>query len=193
MTDKPDPIDELTERLLRLPGIGRRSAQRIAYYLARAAASESRGLADAIAALPEALAPCEVCGNLAGAKLCAICRDEGRDRSQLCVVEHADNLASIERTGAYRGLYHVLGGAIAPLKAIGPEDLSIEALVERIQSGGISEVIIATNPTLEGEATALFLARRLKALGVRVTRPATGVPVGGELEFVDRSTLTRAL
>ncbi|RMG45521.1 MAG: recombination protein RecR [Acidobacteria bacterium] len=184
---------ELADRLRRLPGVGPRSAQRIAYHLARAPAAEVRALGEAIARLPEALGTCRVCGNLSGGDLCAICSDERRDATLLCVVEHADNLAAIERSGVYRGRYHVLGGAIAPLQSIGPEQLRIDSLIRRIREGGVEEVILATNPTVEGEATALYLARALAPLGVRVTRLATGVPVGSELEYVDKSTLAKAL
>ncbi len=192
MAELPGPLELLVEKLLRLPGIGRRSASRIAYHLARRPADEVRALASAIGALPEQLRACTVCGNLSGTEVCGVCTDPRRDRAVVCVVEQVDNLAAIERTGAYRGLYHVLGGAIAPLRGIGPDQLRIEALVERLGPGEITETILATNPTVEGEATALYLARRLAATGVRVTRPATGLPVGGELDYVDQATLARA-
>lgn len=179
-------------RLLRLPGIGRRSAGRIAFQLARWPAEEARALAGAIAALPDELRACRTCGNLAGEELCAVCRDPRRDTSLLCVVEQPENVAAIERSGAYRGLYHVLGGAISPLRSVGPEDLRIAELVERTCAGGAAEVILATNPTVEGDATALYVARQLEGRGVAVTRPATGLPMGGELEYVDGVTLSRA-
>ncbi len=193
MADLPEPLERLVARLLRLPGIGRRGAQRIAFHLAGAPAGDVRALAAAIAALPEALAPCTVCGNLAGADLCPVCADTRRDRTVLCVVELAENLAAVERTAAYRGVYHVLGGAISPLRGVGPGDLAIEPLLARLAAGEVREVIVATNPTVEGEATAHYLARLIVPSGIRVTRPATGLPVGGELEFIDQATLARAL
>lgn len=194
MSQLPAPLDRLVQQLSRLPGIGKRSAQRIAFYLARAPQSEIRGLADTLQELPDLLHPCATCGNLATEENCAICSDPRRDQTVLCVVEQPDNVAAIERTGAYRGVYHVLGGAISPLRSIGPEQLRIETLEDRLRSEqtSIEEVILATNPTVEGEATALFLARRLAELDLAVTRPATGLPVGGDLEYIDRSTLTRA-
>lgn len=193
MPELPEPLERVVLRLVRLPGIGRRSAQRIAFYLAGAPEPDVRALAEAIGALPDALFPCSVCGNLAGGELCPVCADPRRDRAQVCVVEQADNVAAIERTGAFRGVYHVLGGAISPLHGVGPQDLSIDALLARLSSGEIREVILATNPTVEGEATAHFLARLIAPAGIRVTRPATGLPVGGELDFIDQATLTRAL
>jgi len=189
----PGPLERLVEELRRLPGIGPRTARRLAFHLARRPADEVRALAAALAGLPETLGTCRECGNLAEGGLCPICADPRRDRGLLCVVEQPENLAAIEETGAWRGLYHVLGGAISPLRAIGPEDLAVDALLQRVAGGGIREVILATNPTIEGEATALYLARRLAGSGVRVTRPATGLPVGGDLEYVDRTTLARAL
>ena len=194
VTEHKEPLDALIQHLVRLPGIGRRSAARIAFHLARSPAEDVVALADAIAALPRHLRTCEVCGNLAGESVCGICSDPRRDRSTICVVEQPDNLAAIERSGAFRGLYHVLGGAISPLRSIGPENLRIEALLERLAGSEVREVILATNPTVEGEATALYLARRIGAAGgIRLTRPATGLPVGGELDYVDQVTLARAL
>ncbi len=192
MADLPEPLERVVARLIRLPGIGRRGAQRIAFHLAGAPADDVRALAGAIAALPEALYPCTVCGNIAGAELCPVCADPRRDRTALCVVELPENLAAIERTAAYRGVYHVLGGSISPLRGVGPGDLRIDALLARLASGEVREVILTTNPTVEGEATAHYLARLIAPSGVRVTRPATGLPVGGELDFVDQATLARA-
>ncbi len=189
----PAPLEEVIERLTRLPGIGPRSAQRLAFHLARTDGAEVRALAAAIEALPEALRHCTICGHLADAETCGICRDSRRDPQVICVVEQSDNVAAIERSGAFRGLYHVLGGAISPLRSVGPEDLRIETLLERLEGGTVTEVILATNPTVEGEATALYIARRLADRELTVTRPATGLPVGGELDYVDRSTLARAL
>ena len=193
MADLPEPLERLVARLLRLPGIGRRGAQRIAFHLAGAPADDVRALAEAIAVLPETLSPCTACGNIAGAELCPVCADPRRDRAVLCVVELAENLAAVERTAAYRGLYHVLGGAISPLRGVGPGDLAVDALLARLATGEVREVILATNPTVEGEATAHYLARLIAPAGVRVTRPATGLPVGGELDFIDQATLARAL
>jgi recombination protein RecR len=192
MTDAPEPLQQLIERLVRLPGIGRRSASRIAYFLARRPAEEVRALAESIAELPVRLRACTRCGNLAGAELCPVCADPRRDAGVICVVEQPDNLAAIERTGAFRGVYHVLGGSIAPLRGIGPDQLRIVALLKRGDDGDVRELILATNPTVEGEATALFIARQVAGRPVRVTRPATGLPVGGELEYVDQATLARA-
>jgi len=193
MPELPEPLERVVLRLVRLPGIGRRSAQRIAFFLARAPEDEVRGLAEAIGALPDVLSPCGVCGNIAGGELCPVCADPRRDGSLVCVVEGPDNVAAVERTAAFRGTYHVLGGAISPLRGIGPEELSIDALLARLAGGEIREVILATNPTVEGEATAHYLARLIAPSGIRVTRPATGLPVGGELDFIDQATLTRAL
>lgn len=194
MTDLPEPLERLATLLARLPGIGRRSAQRIAFHLVRQPAEDVRHLARAIHDLPDLLGACHSCGNLAPAdRRCPVCEDPRRDQATICVVEQIDNLAAIERTGVYRGLYHVLGGAISPLRAIGPDQLRIDALLARLHEGTVREVILATNPTVEGEATALYLARLLADAGLQVTRPATGLPVGGELDYIDGQTLSRAL
>ena len=188
----PPPLERLLQALVRLPGIGPRSARRLAFYLAKSPPGEVKALAEAIAELPSRLAHCRICGNFSEGEICEFCADPRRETGTLCVVEQPDNLAAIEGSGAYHGLYHVLGGAISPLKSMGPKELRIDSLLERLADGKISEVILATNPTVEGEATALYLARRLARFPVRVTRPATGLPVGGELDYVDRSTLSRA-
>ncbi len=193
MAGLPGPLERLVEELRRLPGVGPRSARRLAFHLARVPAAEARALAEAIAGLADSLHACRTCGNLAEGDLCPVCADPRRDPALICVVEQPENLAAIEETGSWRGVYHVLGGAISPLRSVGPEDLAVEPLLARVAAGGVREVILATNPTVEGEATALYLARRLAGTGVRVTRPATGLPVGGELEYVDRTTLARAL
>ncbi|MDQ7008620.1 MAG: recombination mediator RecR [Acidobacteriota bacterium] len=193
MSPWPEPLERLIGLLTRLPGIGPRSAQRLAFHLARAEVGEVRALAAAIEALPGSLRHCSICGHLADSATCGICRDARRDQGVICVVEQPDNVIAIERSGAFHGLYHVLGGAISPLRSIGPEDLRIEALLSRLAEGEVGEVILATNPTVEGEATALYIARRLEGRDLTVTRPATGLPVGGELDYVDRSTLARAL
>jgi recombination protein RecR len=192
LSELPRPLEELAAALARLPGVGRRSAQRIAFHLARASKSEADHLARQITGLREALRICEICGHLSEKERCAICSDARRDSSTICVVEQAENLFAIERTGAFRGTYHVLGGAISPLRSIGPDDLRVDELLARVETGDVREVVLATNPTVEGEATALFLARLLRARGIAVTRPATGLPVGGDLEYVDGVTLGRA-
>jgi recombination protein RecR len=192
VSELPDSLDRLVRALSRLPGVGRRSAQRIAFHLARQTPEEVHRLASAIAELPDVLRACEVCGNLTDQKTCAICDDPRRDAGLICVVEQPENLAAIERSGSYRGLYHVLGGAISPLRSVGPEDLRIAELGRRIEAGQVREVILATNPTVEGEATALYVARQIVPEHVRVTRPATGLPVGGDLDYIDKSTLSRA-
>lgn len=193
MSELPEPLEQLVRALGRLPGIGRRSAQRIAFHLTRQSPDDIARLAGAIAQLPERLGTCEVCGNLSDDEQCAICRDPRRDASLLCVVEHPENLAAIERSGSYRGRYHVLGGCISPLRSVGPDDLRIAELERRIAGGDVSEVILATSPTVEGEATAIFLARQVIPEDVRVTRPSTGLPVGGDFEYIDKSTLSRAM
>jgi recombination protein RecR len=192
VSELPESLERLVRALSRLPGVGRRSAQRIAFHLARQTPEEVHRLASAIAELPDVLRACEVCGNLTDQKTCAICDDPRRDAGLICVVEQPENLAAIERSGSYRGLYHVLGGAISPLRSVGPEDLRIAELGRRIEAGQVREVILATNPTVEGEATALYVARQVVPEQIRVTRPATGLPVGGDLEYIDKSTLSRA-
>jgi recombination protein RecR len=192
VSELPECLEQLVRTLTRLPGIGRRSAQRIAFHLARSSPEEVRRVADAIAELPHKLGPCEICGNLTDASPCRVCTDPRRDPSLICVVEQPENLAAIERSGSYRGLYHVLGGSISPLRSVGPEDLRMAELAARLEAGEVREVILATNPTVEGEATALYVARQVIPEDVRVTRPATGLPVGGDLDYIDKSTLSRA-
>lgn len=186
-------IDELTGELARLPGIGRKTALRLTYHLLRQPASQSRRLAEALVALTERVRRCDRCFNLTESPLCALCTDPRRDGSILCVVEEASDIASIERAGEYRGLYHVLGGRLSPLDGVGPDDLTIGALLERIAPEAVQEVILATNPSLEGEATALYVQRQLVTQGVRVTRIARGLPVGGDLEYADGVTIAQAL
>jgi recombination protein RecR len=192
VSELPECLEQLVRTLTRLPGIGRRSAQRIAFHLARSSPDEVRRVADAVAVLPEKLGPCEVCGNLTDESPCRVCSDPRRDPTLICVVEQPENLAAIERSGSYRGLYHVLGGSISPLRSVGPEDLRMAELGRRLEQGDVREVILATNPTVEGEATALYVARQVVPEDVRVTRPATGLPVGGDLDYIDKSTLSRA-
>lgn len=186
-------IDELTGELARLPGIGRKTAQRLTYHLLRQPASQSRRLAEALVALTERVRPCDRCFNLTEAPLCPLCADPRRDPTLVCVVEEASDIASIERAGEFRGLYHVLGGRLSPLDGVGPDDLTIGALLARMEPEGVREVIVATNPSLEGEATALYLQRQLAGRPVRVTRIARGLPVGGDLEYADGVTIAQAL
>lgn len=189
----PVPITRLLEELERLPGIGPKSAQRIAYWMLTAESSDAQRLADAIVDVKRSIHFCPKCFNFAEADLCEICRDPERDAHLVCVVEEPRDLAAIERTGEFRGLYHVLHGAISPIDGIGSEQLKVRELIERLGMEEITEVVVATNPNVEGETTALYLSRLIKPLGIRVTRIASGLPVGGDLEFADEVTLGRAL
>jgi len=186
-------VQTLIDELGRLPGVGPKSAQRIAYYLLKAAPEDAHRLARAITEAKARVTWCRRCFNFAEGELCTYCRDERRDPSILCVVEEPRDIVAVERTHEFRGRYHVLQGAISPMEGIGPEQLRIKELLRRLGEEGVREVIIATNPNTEGEATALYLARQLKPLGVRVTRLASGLPVGGDLEYADEVTLGRAL
>ena len=179
-------------QLTRLPGIGTRTAQRLAFHILRAPKDEAGALAEAIADVKERVRFCSECGNLTEEETCAICQDARRDQTVICVVEQPVDLVSLERTAEYRGLYHVLGGALSPLDGVEPSDLRIDELMRRVERNGISEVVLATNPNMSGEATAAFLADRLRGR-VRVTRLASGLPVGGDLEYADEVTLGRAL
>lgn len=186
-------IARLLDELERLPGIGPKSAQRLAYHLLRVDAEEAQRLADAITEVKRTVHFCPRCFNFADAELCAICSDPQRDASMICVVEEPRDIVAIERTGEFRGYYHVLQGAFSPLDGVGPEQLRIRELLDRVGEGEVTEVVLATNPNVEGETTAIYIARLLKPLGIRVTRPASGLPVGGELEFADEVTLGRAI
>lgn len=186
-------IDDLVTELSRLPTIGRKSAMRLTYHLLRQPPEQSRRLAEALVTLAEKVRPCSECFNLTESERCALCTDARRDRTVVCVVEEASDIPAIERTGEYRGLYHVLGGRLAPLDGVGPSDLTVAALVTRVTEGGIREVIVATNPKLEGEATALYLQEQLRPSGVAVSRLARGLPVGGDLEYADGVTIVQAL
>jgi recombination protein RecR len=188
----PGPIQRLITELARLPGIGQRTAQRLAFHLLRAGDEEALGLADAIRDVKEKVGLCEVCFNLAEGPRCRICEDERRDRTLICVVEEPSDVIPIERTGEYRGLYHVLGGALSPIDGIDPEDLKIAELVRRVEDTEVREIVLATNPTTTGEATALHIAERLRGK-VSITRLASGLPVGADLEHADEVTLGRAL
>jgi recombination protein RecR len=185
-------VQSLIDELGRLPGVGPKGAQRIAFYLLGADPAEVRRLAAVLVEVTERVRFCQVCGNVAEEDLCRICRDPRRDPSVICVVEEPKDVAAIEKIREFRGRYHVLGGAISPIDGIGPEDLRTRELMARLADGGITEVILATDPNLEGEATATYLARLVKPLGLRVTRPASGLPVGGDLEYADEVTLGRA-
>jgi recombination protein RecR len=185
-------VDNLVAQLTRLPGVGTRTAQRLAFHLLRASKDEALALAAAIEAVKERVRFCSECGNLTEEEICGICQDARRDRSLVCVVEQPADLLSIERTAEFRGLYHVLGGALSPLDGVEPEHLRIDELLGRVERNGIEEVVLATNPNMTGEATAAYLADRLRGR-VRVTRLASGLPVGGDLEYADEVTLGRAL
>lgn len=187
------PVADLIERLMRLPTVGRKTAQRLTFYLLKAPREEAEGLAAAIRTVREEIRPCSVCNNLTHEDPCDLCSDPRRDDSLLCVVEEGHDVAAIERTSHYRGRYHILGGALSPLDGIGPEELHLDELVKRVEEGDVEEVIIATNPTVEGEATAAYLARVLKKTGVSVSRIAAGIPVGGDLEYADEVTMSRSL
>jgi recombination protein RecR len=188
-------VDRLVAALGRLPGIGAKSAERLAHHLLKCTNDEALELAEAIRAAKERIRHCQVCFHLSEAEepLCAICRDPARDQATVCVVEQSRDLLALERAGAFRGVYHVLLGRLAPLSGVGPEQLTIDALVSRVQSGTIRELIMATNPTLEGDGTALLIANRLNPSGVRITRLARGLASGGSLEFANRDMLTDAL
>ena len=185
-------VENLVTQLTKLPGIGRRTAQRLAFHLLQRPKDEALALAQAIVEVKERVRFCRECGNLTEQERCAICEDARRDHGTICVVEQPVDVVSLERTHEYRGLYHVLGGALSPLDGVDPGDLRIDELVQRVERNGVQEVVLATNPTMTGEATAAFLADRLRAR-VRVTRLASGLPVGGDLEYADEVTLGRAL
>lgn len=185
-------VQDLIEELGQLPGVGPKGAQRIAFYLLAADPADLRRLAAVLIEVIEKVKFCRVCGNVAEDDECRICKDARRDQSVICVVEEPKDVAAIEKIREFRGRYHVLGGAISPIDGVGPEDLRIRELMARLADGTITEIILATDPNLEGEATATYLARLIKPLGIRVTRPASGLPVGGELEYADEVTLGRA-
>jgi recombination protein RecR len=185
-------VERLISELSRLPSIGPRSAQRIAFHIIRARKEDAIGLAEALTEVKERIKPCRRCFNLTESEECDICRDPRRDASIICAVEDPYDIGSIEKTGEYRGLYHVIGGALSPLDGIEPEDLNLAELVERVKEEGTKEIVVATNPNTTGEATALFIAQELESLPVRVTALASGLPVGGDLEYADEVTLGRA-
>ena len=188
----PDPIVRLVEELQRLPGIGPKSAQRLAFHILKTPREETDRLADAVREVKERVTYCSVCNNITEVDPCAFCSSETRDSHMICVVEEPQNVSAIERTREFKGMYHVLMGALSPLQGIGPDDLKVKELLGRINSG-VTEVILATNPNVEGEATAIYLARLLKPLGVKVTRIAMGVPVGSDLEYADEVTMHKSM
>jgi recombination protein RecR len=190
---RPDPLASLVEALQRLPGIGARSAQRLAHHLLKTPRDEVDALCEAMRDVKERVTYCSVCSNITDIDPCAYCTAPDRDVRLMCVVEQPENIAAIEKTRGFRGRYHVLMGAIAPLHGIGPDDLKIRSLLARVAEGGVEEIILATNPNVEGEATALYLARLLKPLGVRVTRIGMGVPVGSDLDYTDEFTMSKAM
>lgn len=187
------PIQDLIDELSRLPGVGPKSAQRLAFWLVKAPAEDAKRLAAAIVQAKDRIAFCRECGNVAEGDLCRVCGDASRDPAVICVVEEPKDAATIERSSLHKGRYHVLGGAISPLDGIGPEDLRVQELLDRVERDHVTECIIATNPNLEGNATAMYVAGLLKPLGIRVTRLASGLPVGGDLEYADDVTLIRSL
>jgi recombination protein RecR len=187
------PIDDLIDALTRLPGIGRKTASRLAFYILRSAPTEAQTLARAILDVKEKICLCSICFTLTDENPCRICRDERRNQGALCVVESPHDLIAIENTGEYKGGYHVLHGTISPLEGVGPENLKIRELMERLNQGKITEVILATNPTVEGGTTALYLSDLIKGMGIKVTRIAYGIPMGGEIEYVDAMTLSKSL
>jgi recombination protein RecR len=190
---RPDPLARLVEQLQRLPGIGAKSAQRLAYHILKTPREDVERLADAMREVKDRVTYCSVCSNITDTDPCYFCTSETRDRRTICVVEQPENVSAVEKTREFKGTYHVLMGALSPLQGVGPDDLKIEGLLERVSEGKVHEVILATNPNVEGEATAIYLARLLKPLGLRVTRIAMGVPVGSDLEYADEITMLRAM
>lgn len=193
MPDFAEPLARLIQEFKRLPGIGQKSAQRIAFHLLRVGRDEAEHLAQAVLDVKDKLGLCATCGNISDSELCPFCRDPNRDQSVVCVVEEPHNILPIETTRQFAGVYHVLHGSISPLRGVGPEQLHIKGLLSRLEGGEVREIIFATNPTVEGEATAVYLSRLLKPLGVRTTRIAMGIPVGSDLEFADEVTMSKSL
>ena len=189
----PDPLLRLVEQLQRLPGIGAKGAQRLAFHILKTPREDADRLCDAIRDVKERVTYCSTCNNITDVDPCPFCASTSRDQRTICVVEEPQNVSVVEKSRDYKGVYHVLMGALSPLHGVGPDDLKIKGLLTRVGAGGVDEVILATNPTVEGEATALYLARLLKPLGVRVTRIAMGLPVGSDLEYADEVTMRRAM
>jgi len=186
-------VEDLIDKLAKLPGVGKKTAVRLALHILRSSQDDAQALARSIMRVKERIGLCRTCFNIAEGDMCTICRNPQRDPSLLCIVEEPSDLMAIESTGVFKGLYHVLHGAIAPLDGVGPQELKIAELLERLHKGGVIEVIIATNPTVEGDATALYLAKTIKSLGITVTRIAQGIPAGGDIEYVDSKTMTKSL
>ena len=193
MPDFAEPLARLINEFKRLPGIGQKSAQRLAFHVLRASREDAEQLGQALLDVKDKLGLCRICNNISDGELCLFCRDPNRDQKVLCVVEEAPNILGIESTRQFSGLYHVLHGSLSPLKGIGPEQLKIKGLLDRIACGEAQEIILATNPTVEGEATAVYLSRLLKPLGMKVTRIAMGIPVGSDIEFSDEVTISKSL
>ncbi|MCX6585839.1 MAG: recombination mediator RecR [Acidobacteria bacterium] len=193
MPDLAEPLARLVDEFRRLPGVGAKSAQRIAFHVLRSSTEDAQRLARAIVDVKEKLGLCRICNNISDSELCPYCTNPGRDQHIICVVEEAPNILPIEVTRTFDGLYHVLHGSISPLRGIGPEQLRIKSLLERLSDGLVTEIILATNPTVEGEATAAYLARLLKPLGIKVMRIAMGIPVGSDLEYADEVSMSKSL
>jgi len=193
MPDFAAPVERLIEELKHLPGIGQKTAQRLAFHLLRASKEDALGLADAIREAKDKIRTCSICYNVTDTDPCLYCAGPSRNKRTICVIEEPHNILAIEKTRTYNGMYHVLGGSLSPLQGRGPEQLNIKSLIERLKGGSVEEIIIATNPTAEGEATAVYLSKLLKPLGVRVTRIGVGIPVGADLEYADEVTMLKAL
>jgi recombination protein RecR len=193
MPDFAAPVDRLIDELKRLPGVGQKTAQRLAFHLLRAAPEQALALADAIREAKRNIRECSICNNLTDTDPCLYCASPTRDRKTICVVEEPHHILAVEKTRQYSGLYHVLGGALSPLDGIGPDQLKLKSLIERLKGATVEEIIIATNPTAEGEATAAYVSKLIKPLGVRVTRIGVGIPVGADLEYADESTMLKAM
>lgn len=188
-----NPIEKLIHELSKLPGIGEKTATRLAYFILKSPADYAKSFAESLIEVKEKVKLCTVCANLSDRDPCLVCKDPRRDRSTICVVEDPSDLTAIEKTGSYRGQYHVLHGVLSPLDGVGPEDLKVKELLTRLSDSDVTEVIVATNPSVEGEATALYLTKMVKPTGIKVSRIASGVPMGGDLEYTDQVTISRAL
>jgi recombination protein RecR len=193
MPDFAPPVNRLIDELKRLPGIGQKTAQRLAFFLLRSDRDQAMALSEAIRDAKEKIRACSVCSNITDMDPCFFCSSSGRNKALICVVEEATNIQAVERTRQFNGMYHVLGGALSPLQGIGPNQLHIKGLIERLKPGTVEEIIVATNPTAEGEATAVYLSKLIKPLGVHVTRIAMGIPVGSDLEYADEVTMLKAM
>lgn len=193
MPDYAPPVTRLIDELKRLPGIGQKTAQRLAFYLLRTDRDQALALSDAIREAKDRIRQCSVCNNITDTDPCFFCTSPGRNKALICVVEEATNIQAVEKTRQFSGMYHVLGGALSPLQGVGPDQLHIKSLIQRLKAGTVEEIIIATNPTAEGEATAVYLSKLIKPLGIRVTRIAMGIPVGSDLEYADEVTMLKAM